>query len=202
MRLIRVALTGGIATGKSYVLAQFASRNVPTVDADTIAHEVTRAGQPATREIRQRFGSDMFGANGNIDRERLARHVFDDPRERRALEAIIHPRVRLAIDQWFAKVAADGQAAFAIADIPLLFETGRQYEFDRIVVTVCNSELQLERLMTRDRISDKDARRRIASQLSLPKKVAAADFTVNTEGRRQNTNRQVNEIYAVLRGGL
>ena len=198
MSLLRVALTGGIATGKSYVLARFRSHGVPTVDADAIAHAVVRAGQHASTKIRERFGDMVFGSDEELDRQRLAKHVFDNADERKALEAIVHPHIRAAINEWFAEVDVDGSARFAVADIPLLFETGRQSQFDRIVVTACPNELQLDRLMTRDTISSADAQKRIAVQLSTANKLAGADFAVQTGGSYAETDTQVDEIVATL----
>ena len=198
MSLLRVALTGGIATGKSYVLARFRSHGVPTVDADTIAHEVVRAGQPAAIDIRERFGDTVFGPDGELDRQSLARRVFDNADDRKILEAIVHPHVRAAIDHWFAEIDAAGSARFAVADIPLLFETGRETQFDQIVVTACPPELQLDRLMTRDTISSADAQKRIAAQLSTDDRLAGADFAVHTGGSFAETDNQVDQIVAAL----
>ena len=198
MTVLRVALTGGIATGKSWVLARFATHDVPTIDADTIAHDVVRAGQPATADIRRRFGDDVFRPDGELDRQGLGARVFDNPEERKALEAIVHPHVQAAIDRWFSKVDTEGGAPFAVADIPLLFETGRQGEFDRVVVTTCRPSLQLERLMARDRVSKTDARQRIAAQLPAERKVAAADFVVRTDVSGADTDWQVDEVVRVL----
>ena len=198
MTLLRVALTGGIATGKSWVLNRFAFLEVPTIDADTIAHDVTRASQPALADIRRRFGDGVFRPDGGLDRKRLGVRVFSDPEERKSLEAIVHPRVRDAIDRWFSKVEADEKALFAVAAIPLLFETGRQRDFDHVVVTTCRPNLQLERLTTRDHISKTEARQRITAQLPVEEKVAAADFVVHTDVSDANTEQQVDKIVQVL----
>jgi len=196
--LIRVALTGGIATGKSYVLQRFAERDVPTIDADKIAHDVTRGAAPAVAEIRRRFGPDVFDSMGEIDRGALAQRVFDDPRDRNALEAIVHPRVQAAIDQWFTDVSTEDRAPFAIADIPLLFETGRQGDFDRVVVTTCPVSVQLDRLGSRG-LSVADARKRIAAQLPSGERLAGADFVIQTGESFAETDRQVDETYDSLR---
>jgi dephospho-CoA kinase len=160
---------------------------------------VVRAGQPAAADIRQRFGDDVFRPDGELDREGLGTRVFDNPEERKALEAIVHPHVRAAIDRWFTKVAIEGHSRFAVADIPLLFETGRQREFDRVVVTTCTPSLQLERLMTRDNISEIEARHRIGAQLPTEGKVAAADFVVRTDVSDAVTDRQVDGVIRVLK---
>lgn len=196
--MLQVALTGGIATGKSFVLARFAFNKVPTIDADTIAHDVVRLGQPASADVRQRFGDEVFRPDGELDRQRLGARVFDNPEERRALEAIVHPHVRAAISRWFSMVETEGHAQFAVADIPLLFETGRQGEFDRVVVTTCTPGLQLERIMTRDHISETEARHRVAAQLPSEGKVAAADFVIRTDVSDADTDRQVDEVIRVL----
>ena len=197
--LLRVALTGGIATGKSFVLNHLASQGLPTIDADTIARDAVRPDQPASADIRQRFGDEVFRPDGEVDRPRLAARVFDNPEDRKALEAIVHPHVRAAIDLWFSNLDTEGRSPFAVADIPLLFETGRQGEFDHVVVTVCPPSLQLDRLMARDQISEAEARRRITAQLPTESKVAAADFVIHTEGSQADTRRQVDEVVEILR---
>ena len=196
--MLQVALTGGIATGKSFVLARFAFHKVPTIDADTIARDVVRVGQPASADIRQRFGDDVFRSDGELDRQGLGARVFDNPEERRALEAIVHPHVRAAISRWFSMVETEGHARFAVADVPLLFETGRRGEFDRVVVTTCTPSLQLERVMTRDDISETEARHRVSAQLPSEGKVAAADFVIRTDASEADTGRQVDEVIRVL----
>lgn len=201
MTLLRVALTGGIATGKSFVLDRFASQGVPTIDADTIARDVVRPTHPASADIRQRFGDDVFRPDGEVDRPRLAARVFDNPAERKALESIVHPHVRAVIDLWFATVETTGRSPFAVADIPLLFETGRQGEFDHVVVTTCSPSLQLDRLMARDQISETEARQRIAAQLPTESKVADANFVIHTDRSEADTHRQVDEVVRVLSGG-
>jgi dephospho-CoA kinase len=194
----RVALTGGIATGKSWVLTRFAFHGVPTIDADAIAHDVVRAGQSASTDIRQRFGDAVFRPDGELDRPGLGARVFDNPEERQALEAIVHPHVRAEIDRWFSEVDSQNEVLFAVADIPLLFETGRQEEFDIVVVTACPPSLQLERLTARDHISEVEARQRITAQLPTERKVAAADFVVHTDVSNADTDRQVDEVVRIL----
>jgi len=192
--LIRVALTGGIATGKSYVLRRFAARDVPTIDADSIAHDVTRGGAPAAIDIRRRFGPGVFDSMGEINRGKLAERVFDNPLDRNALEAIIHPRVRAAIEHWFAEIATEDPAPFAIADIPLLFETGREADFDRVVVTTCAVGVQLDRLGSRG-LSTADAQKRLAAQVPSAERLAGADFVIQTGESFAETDRQEDETY-------
>ena len=194
----RVALTGGIATGKSYVLSRFAARGVPTIDADVVAREVVEPGQPAWRALRARFGAALFGRAGKLDRARLAARVFDDDDARADLEAIVHPPVRAAIDDWFLRPVAARPAAFGIACIPLLYETGRANAFDRVIVTACDEATQLARLAARDGLSADAGRKRLAAQLPTGVKTAGADFVIRTGGSYDETDRQVERIYREL----
>ena len=198
--MLRVALTGGIATGKSHVRARFAARGVPTVDADRLAREVVEPGRPAWTALRTRFDPALFTPDGALDRRRLAALVFDDAAARAALEAIVHPHVRAAIDDWFERLATSSAAPFGIADIPLLFETDRAAEFDRVIVTACDAATQLARLAQRDRLSPDAGRKRLAAQLPTAVKAARADFVVRTDGSFDDTDRQVESIYRALSG--
>ena len=198
--MIRVALTGGIATGKSHVLARFDARGVPTVDADRLAREAVEPGRPAWSALRTRFDPALFTPDGALDRRRVAALVFDDAAARADLEAIVHPHVRAAVDAWFASLAAAGAAPFGIADIPLLFETDRAGEFDRVIVTACDAAIQLARLARRDRLAPDAGRKRLAAQLPTAVKTARADFVVQTGGSFDDTERQVESIYRALTG--
>src|SRR5688500_10365850 len=152
----RIALTGGIATGKSYVRARLEAHGVPTIVSDTLARDVVAAGTPGLSAVVSRFGPTVLAADGSLSRRALGSIVFADPQARRDLEAIIHPAVRVAIDQWFASLDPT-RAPFAVADIPLLFETGRSGEFDAVILTTTSSSIQLQRLMQRDGLSEQEA---------------------------------------------
>ena len=194
----RVALTGGIATGKSHVLACLASRGVPTISADVIARDAVRPGKPAWTALRERFGTDVFTANGLVDRPQLAALIFDDSRARMCLESILHPRVRSKIEEWFVDLEKCDTCSFAVADIPLLFETGREDNFDEIIVTACKPETQLSRILTRDQLTETDARKRLAAQLPTADKIARARFVVRTDGLLEDTDSQIDEIVSAL----
>jgi len=188
----RVALTGGIATGKSHVRAEFERLGVPTIDADALARAAVAPGTQGLSSVANRFGRDVLDSTGALDRKKLASIVFEDPQARRDLEAIIHPAVRLAIDEWFASLPPD--RPFAIADIPLLYETGRAREFDLVIVTTCDPETQVRRVMARDSISEAEARQRIAAQLSSDAKTSRADYVIETDGTVEETAAQVRAI--------
>ena len=195
----RVALTGGIATGKSHVRADFERLGVPTIDADRLARDAVAEGSPGLKAVINRFGRGVLDDTGALDRRKLGSIVFQDPVARRDLEDIIHPAVRSAIDGWFESIS--DSAPVAIADIPLLFETGRQGEFDVVIVTACDPLTQIRRVMARDDVSEAEARARVAAQLPIEEKVRRADHVINTDGSFEETNRQVRSVYEVLVGG-
>ena len=196
--MLTLGLTGGIATGKSHVLADFAALGVPTIDADVLARDVVRPGTPALAELRTRFSDDIFTADGRLDRAALAARVFADPALRRDLEAIIHPPVHAAIQDWFAALEAAGTHTAAMADIPLLYETGRQAEFDRVIVVACSVDHQIGRVVARDGISEEAARQRLGAQWATDKKTAQADYVIWTDGSFEETQQQVERICRAL----
>jgi len=196
--MLKVALTGGIATGKSYVLEQFRRRGVPCLDADSLAHGVTAAGTEATSAIAARFGADILDAEGSIDRARLGSIVFADAGARRDLEALVHPGVYRAIAAGLRAFELLDAPPLAVVDVPLLYETGHADEFDRVVVTACAPEVQLARLLKRG-LSEDQARQRIAAQWPTEKKAARATFVIRTDGTFEETDRQVERVLEALR---
>ena len=196
--MLKVALTGGIATGKSYVLEQFRRRGVPCLDADSLAHGVTAAGTEATSAIAARFGADILDAEGSIDRARLGSIVFADAGARRDLEALVHPGVYRAIAAGLRAFELLDAPPLAVVDVPLLYETGHADEFDRVVVTACAPEIQLARLLKRG-LSEDQARQRIAAQWPTEKKAARATFVIRTDGTFEETDRQVERVLEALR---
>jgi dephospho-CoA kinase len=194
--MLRVALTGGIGTGKSSVLAWWREQGVPTIEADGVAHQVMAAGSPAAGAIAARFGAEVLTAAGEIDRRRLASVVFTDVAARRDLERILHPAVYAAIDGWLSAQAAQG-AALAVAEIPLLFETGHAGDFDRVVVTACEASTQVARTAARGG-TEADARRRIDAQWPLAEKVRAADVVIRTDGSLDETRTRADAALAAL----
>ena len=196
--MLRTALTGGIATGKSYVLEQFRRRGVPCLDSDELAHGVTAAGTEATAAIAERFGREVLAPDGSVNRAKLGPIVFADPTARRDLEAIVHPAVYRAIAAGIRGFERLDQYPFAVVDVPLLFETGHDNDFDRVIVTVCPPEMQIARLRERG-MSEADARRRLSAQWPTDQKAARAHFVIRTDGTFDDTDRQVTEIVSALR---
>jgi dephospho-CoA kinase len=193
----KVALTGGIATGKSYVLDQFRRRGVPCLDADALAHGVTAAGTEATAAIAARFGAQILTPDGAVDRAKLGSIVFADPTARRELEEIVHPGVYRAVAAGLRAFELIGNSPFAVVDVPLLYETGAAKDFDRVVVTACSPQTQLARLRERG-ITEDAACQRLAAQWATEEKASRADFVVNTDGTFEETDAQVERIYKLL----
>ena len=194
--MLRVALTGGIATGKSYCLAQFASLGVPTIDADRLARDAVAPGSRVLAAVAARFGASILQADGSLDRASLARIVFNDSAARADLEAIVHPDVYRRISEWLASLPP--RTRVAIADIPLLFETGHTHDFDRVIVVACEPREQLRRLVSRDGLSGRDARARLDAQWPIEEKEARADYVIKTDATIADTEAQVKTVYEML----
>jgi dephospho-CoA kinase len=192
----RIALTGGIGTGKSYVLGRLRDAGVRVIDADVLAREAVAQGSDGLKAVVQRFGGDVLTPQGFLDRARLGDIVFRDKDARRDLEAIIHPFVRRKIDEFFD--ALPPEVPFGVADVPLLYETGRQRQFDKVVVVACAPATQIERVMARGVARD-EAERRVAAQLPIEAKVALADYVIHTDGTHAETDRQVDALLPKLR---
>jgi len=194
--MLRVALTGGIATGKSHCLAHFAELGVPVVDADKLAREAVVPGSAGLRAIVERFGADVLAPDGSLDRPALGRIVFDDARARAALEAIVHPEVYRHIREWFANLPAATRVA--MADIPLVFETGHNHDFDAVIVAACEPAEQVRRVIARDGLPEREARARLAAQWPIEEKVKRATHVIWTDRGFAETDRQIRGTYELL----
>jgi dephospho-CoA kinase len=191
--MIQAALTGGIATGKSYCLARFQALGFPTIDADRLSRLAVAAGSPGLAAVVERFGPAIVQGDGSLDRSALARIVFADRAARADLEAIVHPDVYRRIREWFANLPSGPRAA--IADIPLLFETGHEHDFDRVIVAACSPEEQLRRLVDRDGLSESDARARIDAQWPIDEKVERAHYVIRTDRGFADTDLEIQRVY-------
>lgn len=187
--MLKIALTGGIATGKSYVLARLQQMGVPCLDADELAHGVMAPGTEATAAIAERFG-DVLAADGAVDRARLGPLVFGDAAARRELESLVHPAVYRAIAAAMRGFERLGGSPLAVVAIPLLYETGHAAEFDHVVATVCSVDQQMQRLLARG-LDEASARQRLAAQLSADEKAQRATSVIRTDGSFADTDAQV-----------
>ena len=173
--MFSVALTGGIASGKSEVERLFAARGIEIIDADLIAREVIAVGTPGLTEIIEAFGVDVLDADGALDRKAMRKRVFTDPNVRHHLESIIHPRVRQTLQERAARV----QSAYAILVIPLFVESGEYHWVDRVLVVDVPRELQIKRLLARDGITVELAESMLNVQVSREQRLAIADDVID-----------------------
>ena len=195
--MLRVALTGGIGTGKSAVLVALAELGTPVLDADPLAHSVIARGTPGAAAVRMRFGEQVILLDGNVDRRRLGQIVFGDDQARRDLEAIIHPEVYRTIERWMDAQAARG-SVLAVAEIQLLFEIGKDGDFDRILVVACELETQVRRVMRRSKLPESEVRQRVAAQMPLDQKVQRASYVIWTDGTLDDTRNRTVEVWRLL----
>lgn len=186
-------LTGGIATGKSTVAQRFVEKGMPLIDADVVAREVVAKGQPALAEIAARFPG-VVDADQTLDRAALGARIFANPTERAALDAITHPRIRLAVLERTQALAESG-APRALYDAPLLIENRLHEGLDGVVLVVAPREVQRARLMARNQLSAAEADRRIDSQMPLDEKRRVATWIIDNAGSREALDAQVDEVW-------
>ncbi len=189
--MFRVALTGGIASGKSAVAALFTAHGVPVVDSDVIAREVVAPGSPALEAIRRRFGDGVLQADGSLDRRALREQVFANPAARRDLEAITHPAIRARMQAW----SQTAVGPYQIHMIPLLIEGGGRRDFDRVLVVDCPEALQVQRVMQRDGVDEISARNVLAAQASRAERLAIADDVIVNDGDRDKLSIEVDALH-------
>ena len=191
MKPYTVGLTGGIGSGKSAVAALFAKLGVAVIDTDEIARELTRAGGAAIEPIRAVFGSGLIAADGALDRARMRRLVFADPAQKRKLEAILHPLIR----KESARRVESSVSAYAILVVPLLAEGGvDRSRTQRVLVVDCSEAQQIERVMRRSGLSEKEVRDILASQATREERLAIADDVIDNRGDPETLERQVSSL--------
>jgi len=196
--MLRVGLTGGIATGKSYVGKVLQELGCELIDADRVAHAVIEPGQPAYDELIVEFGPMILDAEGRIDRARLGAIVFADAARRARLNAIVHPRVYETQAAWLSEVAARDPRAIAVIDAALMIETGSYRRFDQLIVVHCRPDLQLARLQERNGLTLEAAQLRIDAQMPNHEKLAYANFVIDTSTSFEETRRQTEAVFHSL----
>lgn len=193
-----IALTGGIASGKSTIAARLAELGAVVVDADALAREVVEPGEPALGAVRDAFGDEVIREDGSLDRPALGRIVFADPQRRHVLNGIVHPAVLHRSHAAFDAAFARDRRAVVVYDVPLIDARGVG-EFERIVVADAPVEVRVERLVRLRGMTEEDARARVAAQLSDEDRRALASDVIDTSGTLEATLKQVDSLWSRLR---
>lgn len=196
--MLRVGLTGGIASGKSTVAARMTELGLTVLNADALAHRLIEPGQPAYDDIVREFGREILRADGSVDRKKLGDIVFRDAARRERLNQIVHPRVIEAREERLQEMETQNPLGLAIVEAALLIEAGYYKKLDRLVVCSCRPEQQMERLRARG-LTEEEARQRIDAQLPLAEKLRLADDVVDCSGTLEETERQTDALVARLR---
>ncbi len=193
-----VGITGGIASGKSLVLDTFMSLGAYGIDCDVLSREVIRPCSKAWWEIVNFFGKEILRKDLEIDRKKLRGIVFGDSEKRKILERIIHPEVWKRCMERVEAIKRIEQNALVVIDVPLLIETELQKEFDKVIVVYLSEETQTRRVMEREGATKEEAKKLIDLQLPLKEKLKFADFVINNEGTKEETEKQVRSIFEAL----
>jgi dephospho-CoA kinase len=188
----RVALTGGIASGKTMVANLFAALGVPLIDTDVIARQVVEPGQPALAAVVAAFGPDILDTDGRLDRRRMRERIFSDPTARQRLEAILHPAIRAEME----RQSREAGGSYQVLVIPLLTEGKRRDHVDRVLLVDVPEELQIRRLMMRDGVTHEQAEASLNAQATRAERLAMADDVVRNTGRVDDLRDEVAKLHA------
>jgi dephospho-CoA kinase len=206
--MLRVGLTGGIASGKSIVGEMFVQLGAELIEADRIAHELMQPGQAVYAEVVRKFGLEILDPDGTVNRARLAEAAFGRAGSKtksriQELNRIVHPAVLARQEQWMDEVGARDRAAIAMVEAALILEAGAQKQFQRLIVVTCRDEQRIERFAARLKIdheaAGKEVSRRMAAQWPDEKKIAAADYVIDNSGSLDATQAQVRAVYQKLK---
>ncbi|HXN16821.1 MAG TPA: dephospho-CoA kinase [Candidatus Binatus sp.] len=195
--MLRVGLTGGIASGKTTVASMLRERDVPVLDADPLGHALLEPGQAAYEETVAAFGKDILDAYGNVNRAKLGALIFADAEKRARLNQILHPRILQVVQKWFAALDEPDGPAFAVVEAALLVEANYTSNLDKLIVCWCRPEQQMERLLQRG-LTEQEAQRRSAAQMPLDEKRKRADIVIDCSGSFEETERQVHQAVEQL----
>ncbi len=200
--MLKVGLTGGLATGKTHVAAVLARLGCHVLSADELGHQVLLPAGEAYHDVIREFGSRILGPDGRIDRRLLAAEVFDRPERLQELTALVHPHVIRREEQWLAELASAAPSgaptAIAVIEAAILIETGGYRRFDRLILTVCPEEMQIRRHRERSGETEAETRARLDRQMPLEAKRRYADYIIDTSGSRDDTDRRVQDIFQEL----
>jgi dephospho-CoA kinase len=197
--VLRVGLTGGLASGKTFVGHALADLGCYLIEADKLGHRVMLPGAAAYDAIVQEFGPAILDVEGRISRRKLSGIVWDNPERLEKLSNLVHPPVRHLEESRMVEIARVDPAAIVVVEAAILVETGRYKDFDRLIVVTCSSEQQMERALERGSYNKKEILARMSRQLPLEKKLLAADYVIDASGAKEATLEQVRRVYTSLR---
>jgi dephospho-CoA kinase len=197
--MLIVGLTGGVASGKTAASQVLKEEGAYIIDADQIARELVQPQKPAWNELIRAFGKDILQEDGSIHRKKLAEKVFADPKQRKRLNQILHPRIKEEMGRRTKEIGQKDPEAIVVIDAPLLVELGDHYEMDKLIVVTSTQTQQIERLKERDGIGPEAALKILSSQMSLGEKVKLADFIIGNEGSLEETKKRAREVFKELK---
>ena len=197
--MLKVGVTGGIGSGKSDFCRLFEAEGIPIFYADTVARNLVESSEEIQARIRRVFGSTAVGENGRLNRAKLGEVVFSDTEMREKLNAIIHPHVFQAFDEFVEHNSPKSNLPFLIAEAALIFESRMDQKLDYVIVIDAPEEVRIRRIQRRDAVSREDVKRRVASQMPVEKKLARADFIVRNEGTVADLKRAVDFFVNLFR---
>jgi dephospho-CoA kinase len=197
--MLIVGLTGGVASGKTAVSQVLKEEGAYIIDADQIARELVQPHKPAWNELIRTFGKEILQEDGFIHRKKLADKVFADPKKRKLLNQILHPRIKEEMDRRTKEIGQKDPEAIVVIDAPLIVELGDHREMDKLIVVASTQTQQIERLKERDGIGPGEALRILSSQMPVEEKVNLADFVIRNEGSLEETKKKAKEVFKELR---
>ena len=197
--MLKVGLTGGLASGKSFVGRALAELGCLLIQADQLGHQVLEPGGEAYRAVVDEFGPDILSADATIDRRALGAKVFSNPELLDKLNSLVHPPVRARTKALLDAFATTHPGGIAVIEAAILIETGGFRSYDRLIVAICTPEQQIERAMSRDHLTREETLARMSRQMPLEEKVKFADYVIDTSGAKEHTLAQTRVVYETLR---
>ena len=197
--MLKVGLTGSIAVGKTFVLGVLSELGCHVIDADVVARQVALPGSPGLKAVIDAFGEEVLKSDGSLNRARLGEIVFADEAKRQQLNSILHPFIIAAQDAQLRELELQDPKGIVVVDAALMIESGGYKRFDKLIVVHCRPEVQLQRLMRRNKLSREEVEQRIATQMPQEEKKRYADYLIDTSGDFAETRRQTEDVYHALR---
>jgi dephospho-CoA kinase len=197
--MLRIGLTGGLASGKTFVGRALSEMGCFLIEADRLGHQVVTKGAEAYHPILNEFGTSILDQQGEIDRRKLGSIVFENPELLKKLNAIVHPAVRVRSKRLAEEFARLEPSGIIIYEAAILIETGSFRDYDRLIVASCTEEQQVARAMSRDHLTREEVENRLRRQMPLEEKVKYADYVIDTSGTKEHTLDQTRTVYASLR---